>query len=51
MLAEGYESGSNDVGKWGHDGVRELYEFAAFMYITGPHIHFWTDGNVTIITL
>ena len=28
---------ANNVGKWGHDGVRELYECAAFT----PGSHHW----------
>ena len=26
----GYENGNYDVGKWGHEGMRELYDHPAF---------------------
>ena len=42
----GLDSGSYKVGKWGHDGVRELYEYPAFIqnlyhWASLPHLNRW----------
>ena len=42
----GLDSGSYKVGKWGHDGVRELYEYPVFIqnlyhWAAHPHWNRW----------
>ena len=36
----GKDGGFYNVGKWGHEGMRELYKFPAFVY---PDIHWATN--------